>query len=58
MTNELPEKRLDVKKAIDKIEKFGDHNIKKQSILGTYVKKIKEKLTNDKSSISIDEDIE
>ena len=58
MTEINPEKRIDIKEAIDEINKFGDDSFKKQAVFGNYVNIVKEKLVNDKQSINVDQDIE
>ena len=54
MTKINPEKRIDIKDAIDEIKKFGDDNFKKQAVFGNYINIVKEKLVNDKQLINID----
>lgn len=54
MTEINPEKRIEIKEAIDEIKKFGDDNFKKQAVFGNYVNIVKEKLVNDKQFINVD----
>ncbi len=55
---ENPATRISIPNAIEGIQNIGDDSWKEKSIFTTYILKIKEALRNDKSSISINEDIE
>ncbi|WP_342269666.1 WD40 domain-containing protein [Rickettsia endosymbiont of Orchestes rusci] len=58
LTNPNLEQRISIKDAITKIEAIGDDSYKENIIFTHYISKIKERLKNNKSSISINEDIE
>jgi len=58
LTKDNPEERISIKDAIKEIEAIGDDSYKKNVIFTHYTRQIKERIANNKSSISINEDIE
>ncbi|WP_342267925.1 pentapeptide repeat-containing protein [Candidatus Tisiphia endosymbiont of Empis tessellata] len=58
LIQQTPENRSSIKDAIKGVKKIGDDNYKKNIIFTHYINKIKERLKSNKSSISINEDIE
>ncbi|WP_341761068.1 pentapeptide repeat-containing protein [Candidatus Tisiphia endosymbiont of Thecophora atra] len=58
LTNPDPKQRISIADAIVQIKAVGDDNYKNNIIFTHYINKIKERLKSNKSSISINEDIE
>ncbi|WP_375330738.1 NACHT and WD40 repeat domain-containing protein [Candidatus Tisiphia endosymbiont of Oplodontha viridula] len=58
LTNPNSEQRISITDAIAQIKAVGDDSYKENVIFTHYINKIKERLKNNKSSISINEDIE
>ena len=57
LTEEDPTKRLDLEEAISILSYIGDDIYKQKIIFSNYVSKVKERIKNNRSSISLNEDI-
>ena len=57
LTHKEPDQRISIEEAIDILEKMGDDSYKEDVVFRHYIAKIQERIENNRSSISLNEDI-
>ena len=57
LTHPEPAQRMPIKDAIDRLKQMGDDSYKEDVVLSHYIAKVKENIENNRSAISLNEDI-
>ena len=57
LTHKEPDQRISIQEAIDTLERMGDDSYKEDVVFRHYIAKIEERIKNNRSSISLNEDI-
>ena len=57
LTHKEPDRRISIEEAIDLLEKMGDDSYKEDVVFRHYIAKVQERIENNRSSISLNEDI-